>query len=432
MTQFSRFGQKFTRHSGISQLMADLGQANHSNNPNICMLGGGNPACISAAEDIYQQEMQNLINTPRQFNQMLGLYDGPQGSTHFIDILINMLNDRYDWGLTRKNICLTNGSQTSFFSLFNILAGDMPDGSHKKILFPLAPEYIGYFDQGLSEDMFVAQRPLIKNVTEFQFKYHIDFDALNNHFTTSENNDDNSSSIAAICASRPTNPTGNVLTDSEIKQLDTLAQKNNIPLIIDNAYGFPFPGTIYTDVNPHWHDNIILTMSLSKMGLPGVRTGIIIANEKIITALSAVNAITALAPNSIGACLISNLLQSGKAMNLRENIIRPFYRDKSQFAAQLAEKTFSGLPIKIHKPEGAFFLWVWCKDLPISTTELYQRLAKRDVYIIPSEYFFPKREHDWQHQIECLRITYTQPKEVLERGLKIIAEELKQAYSYNH
>lgn len=422
MKRFSRFGQKFTKNSGILQLMADLGQANQSENPNICMLGGGNPAAIPEAQAIFQQEMQTMLKNPESFNQMLGYYDGPQGSSKFIDVLVNLLNKRYNWGLCKKNICLTNGSQSSFFNLFNLLAGTMDDGSNKQILFPLAPEYIGYFDQGLSDNMFISQRPVIEHISDFIFKYRIDFDGLEQQLN---NNND----IAAICASRPTNPTGNVLTDKEMARLDALARERNIPLIIDNAYGFPFPGAIYTDVNPHWHDNIILTMSLSKMGLPGVRTGIVIANEETISAMSAINAVTALAPNSIGASLVSRLIESGDAMQLRENIIRPFYRDKSQFAAKLAERVFMDLPVKIHKPEGAFFLWLWCQNLPISTTELYQRLVKRDVYVIPSEHFFPVKEDDWKHQTECLRITFTQTEVILEKGLAIIAEELHKAYS---
>ncbi len=421
MKKFSRFGQKFTQQSGILQLMADLGQANHSTNPNICMLGGGNPASIPAAEKIYQKEMQAMLEDPKSFNQMLGYYDGPQGSDKFIEILVNLLNQRYDWNLTRKNICLTNGSQSSFFNLFNLLAGEMEDGSHQQIMLPLAPEYIGYFDQGIAENMFLAQRPIIEHISDFIFKYRIDFDTLEKQL-------DNNPNIAAICASRPTNPTGNVLTDNEMARLDALAQEKQIPLIIDNAYGFPFPGAIYMDVNPHWHDNIVLTMSLSKMGLPGARTGIVIANEDIISAMSAINAVTALAPNSVGACLVSRLIESGEAMQLRENIIRPFYQEKSQLAAKLAEHVFSGLPVKIHKPEGAFFLWLWCQNLPISTTELYHRLAERDVYVIPSENFFPNKEDNWKHQTECLRITFTQPETVLERGFTIISEELKKAY----
>ena len=212
-------------------------------------------------------------------------------------------------------------------------------------------------------------------------------------------------------------------------ELDVLATQYDIPLIIDNAYGFPFPGAIYVDVNPHWHDNVILTMSLSKLGLPGARTGIVIANKKIIQALSSFNAISALAPNSIGACLATRLLQSGDIMSLREDIIRPFYHEKSQFAAALAERLFTGLPVKIHKPEGAFFLWIWCQDLPISTSELYKKLVARGVYVIPSEYFFPDSASTWKHQTECLRVTFTQTDALLERGFNIIAEEIRKAYT---
>ena len=34
-----------------------------------------------------------------------------------------------------------------------------------------------------------------------------------------------------MCVSRPTNPTGNVLTDEEIGHLDSLAEEQGIPLI---------------------------------------------------------------------------------------------------------------------------------------------------------------------------------------------------------
>ena len=51
---YSKFGEKFTRYSGITQLMDDLGKANHSDDENIIMLGGGNPALIPEAHDIFE------------------------------------------------------------------------------------------------------------------------------------------------------------------------------------------------------------------------------------------------------------------------------------------------------------------------------------------------------------------------------------------
>jgi len=95
-------------------------------------------------------------------------------------------------------------------------------------LLPLAPEYIGYSDVGLTEGLFVANRPRIEHIDEHIFKYHIDFEKV----SVSEE-------IGAICVSRPTNPSSNVLTDGEVERLAELARENDIPLIIDNAYGTP-------------------------------------------------------------------------------------------------------------------------------------------------------------------------------------------------
>ena len=115
--------------------------------------------------------------------------------------------------------------------------------------------------------------------------------------------------IAAICVSRPTNPTGNVLTDEEIARLSDLAKSHGIPLIIDNAYGAPFPNIIFTDAKPVWDEHIILTLSLSKIGLPGTRTGIVIANPKIAAAVASMSAIIGLANPNIGQAIAQPLVE---------------------------------------------------------------------------------------------------------------------------
>lgn len=124
-----------------------------------------------------------------------------------------------------------------------------------KVLFPLAPEYIGYADAGLEEDLFVSARPNIELLPEGQFKYHVDFEHLHIGEET-----------GMICVSRPTNPTGNVITDEELLKLDALANQHGIPLVIDNAYGVPFPGIIFSEARPLWNPNIVLCMSLSSWG----------------------------------------------------------------------------------------------------------------------------------------------------------------------
>ncbi|EHZ2551565.1 valine--pyruvate transaminase [Vibrio vulnificus] len=413
--QFSKFGEKFNQYSGITQLMDDLNDGLRT--PGAIMLGGGNPAAIPAMLEYFHQASENMLSSGKLL-AALANYDGPQGKDVFVKALARLLKETYGWNISEKNISLTNGSQSGFFYLFNLFAGQQPDGSHKKILLPLAPEYIGYADAGIDEDIFVSYRPEIELLDNGLFKYHVDFEQLKVD-----------SSVAAICASRPTNPTGNVLTDEEIRKLDQLARDNHIPLIIDNAYGLPFPNIIFEDVEPFWNENTILCMSLSKLGLPGVRCGIVIANEAVTQALTNMNGIISLAPGSVGPALGHYMIEKEDLLHLSSEVIKPFYQQKSQRAVELLQAAMPDERFRIHKPEGAIFLWLWFDELPITTMALYQRLKARGVLIVPGEYFFIGQEGDWEHAHQCLRMNYVQDDELMQKGIAIIAEEVNRAYA---
>ncbi|MEC7309863.1 MULTISPECIES: valine--pyruvate transaminase [Vibrio] len=413
--QFSKFGEKFNRYSGITRLMDDLNDGLRT--PGAIMLGGGNPAAIPAMLDYFNQASADMLASG-ELIAALANYDGPQGKDSFIKSLAAMLKETYGWDISEKNISLTNGSQSGFFYLFNLLAGQQPDGSHKKILLPIAPEYIGYGDAGIDDDIFISYHPEIELLENRQFKYHVDFEQLKV--------DD---SVAAICASRPTNPTGNVLTDEEVRKLDKLARENNIPLLIDNAYGLPFPNIIFEDVEPFWNENTILCMSLSKLGLPGVRCGIVIASEEVTQALTNMNGIISLAPSSVGPAIANHMIENGDLLRLSSEVIKPFYKEKSLRAVELLQEAIDDPRFRIHKPEGAIFLWLWFDELPITTMELYDRLKARGVLIVPGEYFFIGQEDEWDHAHQCLRMNYVQDDEAMQKGIAIIAEEVKKAYS---
>ncbi|MCE9843672.1 valine--pyruvate transaminase [Vibrio antiquarius] len=412
--QFSKFGEKFNQYSGITQLMDDLNDGLRT--PGAIMLGGGNPAAIPAMLDYFHQASEEMLASG-ELVAALANYDGPQGKDAFVKALAQLFRETYGWDISEKNISLTNGSQSGFFYLFNLLAGKQPDGSHKKVLLPIAPEYIGYGDAGIDEDIFVSYHPEIELLDNGLFKYHVDFEQL----TVDD-------SVAAICASRPTNPTGNVLTDEEVRKLDKLARENNIPLIIDNAYGLPFPNIIFEDVEPFWNENTILCMSLSKLGLPGVRCGIVIASEEITQALTNMNGIISLAPGSVGPALANHIIGKGDLLKLSSEVIKPFYKQKSQRAVELLQEAIIDERFRIHKPEGAIFLWLWFDELPITTMELYQRLKARGVLIVPGEYFFIGQKDEWDHAHQCLRMNYVQDDEMMQKGIAIIAEEVEKAY----
>lgn len=412
--QFSQFGNKFTRQSGISRLMEDMGTGLRT--PGTVMLGGGNPAKIPEMEQYFAQLLADM-QRDGQLTEALCNYDGPRGKATLLDSLAGMLKQHCGWDISAKNIALTNGSQSAFFYLFNLFAGTQEDGSRRKVLFPLTPEYLGYADAGLEEDLFVAAKPSLSLLPEGQFKYHLDTDHLQV--------DDN---IGLICVSRPTNPTGNVITDEELTYLDQLAQQHQIPLLIDNAYGLPFPGITFCDATALWNPNVILCMSLSKLGLPGARCGIIVASEATISALGNMNGIISLAPGSIGPAIANEMIRRDDLMRLSTQVVMPYYQQKVNDTIALIRRYLPEQRCLIHKPEGAIFLWLWFRDLPVTTEELYQRLKARGVLMVPGHFFFPGLEEDWPHARQCMRMNYVPENAEIERAMIILAEELDKIF----
>lgn len=417
--EFSNFGRRLGCGSGIGELMDDLGHALASGGPDLKMLGGGQPAKIPAMEAVWRRRMEELLAESGGLDRMLTSYDPPNGNPKFIAAVTELLRREFGWNITTENVGVTSGGQTAFYFLFNLLAGEMPDGTRKKILLPLIPEYIGYSDQGNSGDLFRAVPPVIEEEGRHGFKYRVDFDRL-----------EVTPDIAAICASRPTNPTGNVLTDAEVRHLSEIAKNHGIPLIIDNAYGAPFPGILFTDIRPYWDGHVILTLSLSKIGLPGARTGIVVGPPEIIRALGSMSAIAGLSNPNIGQQVALPLVETGEILRLSDEVVRPFYLEKNRLARQAAEEAFGNdIEWRMHRSEGALFLWLWFPGLPVTSMELYQRLKKRGVLVIPGHYFFFGHEDpDWRHRHECIRVSYAMDGSIVRDGLAIIADEVRKCF----
>jgi valine--pyruvate aminotransferase len=413
----TRFADRVLRPTGALELMTDLGEAARpAPGRTVHMLGGGNPARIPAVEAVYRRRLREIADDDDAFGRFAATYSAPGGDHSFRVALAEALSRKYGWPLSERNVALTSGSQTAFTALFNLFAGECANGSRRRVLLPLAPEYIGYADVGLSDDMLVAQRADIEERSDGLFKYHVRFDGLAAI-----------PDVGAICVSRPTNPSGNVLSLGELERLDVLAKARGVPLIVDAAYGHPFPGIQFEESGLLWNPNVVLCLSLSKLGLPATRTGIVVANEDVVEALTAFNATASLAPVSTGAVIVDPLLRSGELERICSESIRPYYAERSRQAVEWLQEACRGLPLRIHRPEGAFFLWLWFPGLPITSAELYRRLKARGVFVLSGHHFFPGLAEDWRHRDECIRINYSQAPESVAAGVRAIAEEVGRA-----
>lgn len=407
----SKFAEKFTHQSAITQLMEDLNEGVQSDQ--VIMLGGGNPAAIPEMTEAFQQRLVQACDK-RELLSAVQNYDGPGGNDAFRGAVAELLSSRFGWKLNRENIAITNGSQSAFFALMNLYAGEMINGKRKHVLLPMAPEYIGYGDVGLNEDLFRSFRPNIELLADREFKYHPD---LKNIVL-----DD---SIGLVCVSRPTNPSGNVITDAELSHLDQRCREADIPLLIDGAYGAPFPGIIFPSVTPIWNENIILCLSLSKLGMPGVRCGIVIASTDVIEAVGNLSGIINLAPSGMGPSIATPWCLNGDILEFSQSIIKPYYQKKAMRTARKIKQAIDDENLRVHRPEGAIFVWLWQQGMEIEAKELYRRLKARGLIVVPGDPFFPGLNEPWKHRHECLRLSYAQPDDVVDRGIEILADELR-------
>lgn len=142
--------------------MDDLGHALAHGGPDLKMLGGGQPASIPEVNAVWRRRIEELMAEPGGLSRSLTIYDPPGGNPAFLAAVAQLFRGTFGWDLGPENVGVTSGGQTAFYFLFNLLAGEMPDGSHRKILLPLVPEYIGYANQGIRNDMFRAVPPIIE------------------------------------------------------------------------------------------------------------------------------------------------------------------------------------------------------------------------------------------------------------------------------
>jgi valine--pyruvate aminotransferase len=140
------------------------------------------------------------------------------------------------------------------------------------------------------------------------------------------------------------------------------------------------------------------------------------------------NAIISLAPSSFGPVLMEKLVSSGEILEISAKMIRPFYQDKCKRALEWVHLELEGIPYRVHTPEGSMFLWLWFENLPITSEELYLRLKEHGVLVVSGHYFFPGLKQDWQHSSECVRLTYSQDDETVQKGIAIIGRVLKDIY----
>ena len=141
--------------------------------------------------------------------------------------------------------------------------------------------------------------------------------------------------------------------------------------------------------------------------------------------MTSLNAVVSLAVSSVGPVLMRELVHTGRIIQISRDIVRPFYQQRSEQALGWLRDALAGCDYHVHRPEGAFFLWLWVPGLRVTSEELYRRLKARGVYVLPGHYFFPGLTEKWPHRDQCIRISYSRSSDAVRAGIEIIGDEVK-------
>ncbi|MHC5613092.1 MAG: valine--pyruvate transaminase [Nostoc sp.] len=415
----TQIGAQMSNLTGVRAIMKDIIETLRAGaGQQFINLSAGNPLILPEVEQLWRDCTAQLLASP-EYGEVVCRYGSSQGYAPLIEAIANDFNKRYGLNLSDRNILITPGSQTLYFYAVNTFGGYTPSGELKQIVLPLSPDYTGYGGISLVPKALIAYKPTLDiDAAAHRFKYRPDFSQL----SITEN-------TGCVLFSRPCNPTGNVLTDDEVKKIAALAAPYKVPVLIDSAYAPPFPALNFTEMTPVFGDNILHCMSLSKAGLPGERIGIAIGDEKWIEVLECFQANMSLHSSRYGQAIAAFAINSGALVEISHTVIRPFYQNKfTVLETSLEQAMPKNLPWFLHRGEGAIFAWLWLQDLPISDWEFYQRVKQVGVIIVPGSSFFPGLEEEWAHKHECFRISLTGSDEEITTAMQRLAKVAEEAY----
>lgn len=265
--------------------------------------------------------------------------------------------------------------------------------------------YLALFDEGDSIMIFDPYFVLYKQLASFFGISVSAVDTYPNFAITKENLEKAyNSSIKAIIINSPSNPTGVVYTESEIKIVAKFAKDHNLIVISDEIYD-----KFYYDKEPvsisNYYDNVVILNGFSKsFAMTGERVGYAIGPEYIIDAMIKIQQYTFVCTPSASQKALENNLE----YDFRS--IREDYKIKRDIV-------YEGLYDVTHfnMPTGAFYAFPILRGIDIN--EFVELSIKHRVLIISGNIFSEKDN--------AIRISFAQDNQLLKEGIKILRDLLR-------
>jgi aspartate aminotransferase len=333
--------------------------------------------------------------TKKALDQGLTRYALVPGQPFLRQAIADKLNADQDLALTSENICVSNGSKQILYSIFQLLC-DPGD----EVIIP-APYWVS-FPEAVK---LAGAEPIFVETSEGK----LDAQKVKAAITDR---------TKLIILNSPSNPSGLVYNDEEVKRVVALAREHDLYIISDEAYEalvfdrdqFVGPaGLADKDL-----ERTLIVQSFSKsFCMTGFRIGYLAASKEIITAM-----------NKFQSHVCGNIpvfIQKGALAALENQVeikahMRDVFLKRRDFAYKLCKAIFPKTP----KPEGAFYLFPSIGPELLKKYQSDEALAlhilkEAKVALLPGSYFGVPG---------TLRMAFSTSEENIKNGLKAIEEVL--------
>jgi valine--pyruvate aminotransferase len=404
------------QRSGVRAILEDIAAAGRADVDGAWInLSPGNPARIPQVEQVWQDLAEK--NVVESFAGAAGRYGPSRGLDSFVQAIVQHFSRRYGWALSAENVVVGPGSQMLCFAAAAVFAGES-DGRYRPVVLPSVPEYTGYQGLVLDRGGVVGLPPRIRLEGDRYFRYEIDLTALHRL-----------PEVGMLLVSDPSNPTGRALGPAEVDALTAVAEEREAPLVMDHAYGEPFPKVARNAAPPLFRPNVINCFTLSKAGLPGERVGFAIGAPEAIDPLVSFLANSVLHASQSAQCLAESALRTGQLERLADRVIQPHYEGRRLAAERVLHELLPpGVDWRLHTARGGMFCWLWIDHDWFDDVALYERLKLRKVFVVPGRHFFVDPEADGAldgHATRCVRLSLSAGDRTFAEGVLRLASELE-------
>ena len=348
---------------------------------------------ISDAREFPAEEFRKTLQAVMRRDQIAALeYGEPNGYTPLREGITHILASQ---GLQTRpeSVLITAGSQQAIFLAAQVLLKPNDTILVENPTYPVAIDLfrtLGYQIVGVPMD---NQGMQVEKLEKLLQQYHpkLIYTIPNFH-----------------------NPTGTCLSSARRRQLIVLAERYNIPILEDDFVGdLRYEGHVQPSLKAlDPNGQVIYVSTFSKMLVPGLRVGFIVADGPVYDSLLNYKRLSDLATSTLIQRVLDAFVTVGRYQTYLHRSSQTFRKRRDAMVKAIHHY----LPTRVcfDVPSGGLFIWLRLPD-SMSADELLPLACKEGVAFVPGKFFFT----DDTDGTGWMRLNFaSQPVEDIDEGMR--------------